>query len=56
MCFISIPRLELSGTQLLAKLVHYVALQMTKVDIIMNSSDIIYWTDSIIVFILDKYL
>ncbi|CAI6369997.1 unnamed protein product [Macrosiphum euphorbiae] len=45
----TIPRLELSGALLLAELAHNVLLELAKVNIIINSSSIMLWSDSTIV-------
>ncbi|KAL4103986.1 hypothetical protein QTP88_019299 [Uroleucon formosanum] len=45
----TIPRLELSGALLLAELAHDVLLELSKVNIIINSLNISLWSDSTIV-------
>jgi len=45
----TIPRLEFSGALLLAELVYNVILELAKVNVIINSSNIMLWSDSTIV-------
>jgi len=45
----SIPRLELSGAQLLAELVDQVVSELSKVNVVLNKENIVYWSDSTVV-------
>lgn len=45
----SIPRLELSGAQILTELVDHVISELFKVNVIINPSNVTYWSDSTIV-------